>query len=115
MSAPTRLFLDFNSFDGKWKVLDKNEFPYGSGETPEDAIRSARVVTDAPIFANSTFTGLIDGVLDIRVKNSTDLTSDDVIYNKDELIEVLAELGGFEIYKVIDDGYTLGYVMELKE
>ena len=115
MTAPTKLFLDRNSIDGKWKVLDKDEFCFGSGETPEDAIRSARVVTDAPIFANNQWKGLIDGVLDVRVKDSTDLTEDDVIYSKDELIETLAELGGFTIYKIIDGEWTLGYTWELKE
>ena len=115
MTAPTKLFLDHNSIDNQWKVLDKSEFCFGSGHTPEDAIRSARVVTDAPIFANSQFTGLIDGVLDLPVKNSTDLSPDDSVYNKDELIDVLAELGGFKVYKIIDDGYTLGYTMELVE
>ena len=115
MVAPTKLFLDRNSIDGKWKILDKDEFCFGSGETPEDAIRSARVVTDAPIFANNQWKGLIDGVLDVRVKDSTDLTEEDVIYSKDELIETLAELGGFTIYKIIDGEWTLGYTWELKE
>ena len=115
MSAPTRLFLDYNSFDDEWKVLDENEFPYGTGHIPEDAIRSARVVTDAPIYANSDFKGLVDGVLDVSVKDCADLTEDDVIYNKDELIEALAELGGFKIYKIIDGEWTLGYTMELVE
>lgn len=115
MSAPTRLFLDLNSFDGKWKVLDEKEFCFGSGHTPEDAIRSARVVTDAPIYANNNFTGLVDGVLDVSVKDSSQLTAEDVIYNKDELIEALAELSGFKIYKIIDGEWTLGYTMELVE
>ena len=115
MTAPTKLFLYRNSIDGKWKILDKDEFCFGSGETPEDAIRSARVVTDAPIFANNQWKGLIDGVLDVRVKDSTDLTEEDVIYSKDELIETLAELGGFTIYKIIDGEWTLGYTWELKE
>ena len=115
MSAPTRLFLDYNSFDGNWKVLDENEMCFGSGHIPEDAIRSARVVTDAPIFANSDFKGLVDGVLDVSVKDITQLTEEDVIYNKDELIEALAELSGFKIYKIIDGEWTLGYTMELVE
>ena len=115
MAAPTRLFLDYNGFDGEWKVLDENEFPYGTGDIPEHAIRSARVVTDAPIYANNNFTGLVDGVLDVSVKDITQLTEEDVIYNKDELIEALAELSGFKIYKIIDGGYTLGYTMELVE
>lgn len=115
MAAPTKLFLDYNSFDNHWKILDTNEYCFGSGETPEDAIRSARVVTDAPIFANSQFKGLLDSVFDVSTKDSTELTSDDVIYTKDELIEALAELSGFKIYRIIDGGYLLGYTMELVE
>jgi hypothetical protein len=115
MSAPTRLFLDYNAFDGQWKVLDENQFPYGTGHIPEDAIRSARVVTNAPIYANSDFKGLVDGVLDVTTKDSTELTAEDVIYNKDELIEALAELSGFKIYKIVDGEWTIGYTMELVE
>ena len=115
MSAPTRLFLDLN-FDGQWKVLDENEFPYGTGHIPEDAIRSARVVTDAPIYANNEFKGIIDEVLDAPFKTPKDLSEDETIYSKDELIEVLAELGGFRIFKVYDDYRNLlGYTMELVE
>ena len=115
MSAPTKLFLDLNTLDGQWKILDKNEFCFGSGETPEDAIRSARVVTDAPIFANSDFKGIVDSVLDVVTKDSTELSADDVILTKDELIESLAELGGFNVYKIVDGEWTLGYTMELVE
>ena len=61
MAAPTKLFLDRNFIDNRWKVLDKDEFCFGDGETPEQAIKSARVVTNAPIYANSNFNGIIDG------------------------------------------------------
>ena len=115
MNAPTKLFLDYDSFNNRWKISDIEGLFYGTGETPEDAIRSARIVTDAPIFANSQFKGLIDSVLDVSTKDSTELTSDDVIYTKDELIEALAELGGFKIYRIIDGGFLLGYTMELIE
>lgn len=115
MTAPKKLYLDHNSIDNRWKILDSQEFCYGDGETPEQAIQSARVVTDAPIFANSQFTGLVDGVLDVLTKDSTELTEEDVIYTKDELIEVLAELGGFTIFKIVDGEFTLGYTWELVE
>ena len=116
MSAPTKLFLEYNHIDNKWKILDKNDRPFGSGETPEDAIRSARVCTNAPIYANRDFGGLLDSVLDVPTKQSTDLTTDDVIYTKDELIEALAELGGFKISKVYGIyEEVLGYTMELIE
>lgn len=49
MSAPTKLFLERNSIDHQWKVLDKDGFCFGSGDTPEAAIASARIVSNAPI------------------------------------------------------------------
>jgi len=115
MSAPDKLYIDYNPFDGKWKVLNSKEFPFGSGETPVEAINSARVVTDAPIYANSDFKGLIDSVLDANVKDVEDLTENEEIFTKDELIEALADLGGFKISKVYGHQQLLGYTMELIE
>lgn len=46
---PTLLFLTENPIDRRWKVLDAEEFCFGDGETPEDAIQSARIVSNAPI------------------------------------------------------------------
>ena len=116
MSAPTRLFLDMNSIDGRWKVLDSKEFCFGDGETPEQAIASARVVTNAPIYANSDFNGIIDGEATVNTINIEHLTEKDYIYGAEEIIEALAELGGFKVRKVIDDdNFYRGYVMELVE
>ena len=42
MFAPTKLWLTPNNFDGCWDVLDAGDFCFGEGETPEDAIASAR-------------------------------------------------------------------------
>ena len=64
MAAPIKLFLSFNDIDGHWKVLDSKEFCFGDGETPENAIASARVVTNAPIYANSLFDRIIDEVVE---------------------------------------------------
>ena len=114
MASPTKLFLSQNPFDSRWKVLDTDGLCYGDGETPENAIKSARIVTDATIYANDEFKGIIDQVLDVCVKYVEDLKSDDVIYSKEELIEALAELGGFQIHRVYDDYRNLlGYTMEL--
>lgn len=113
MAAPDKLFLDINSIDGKWKILDKQEFCFGSGDTPEDAIRSARVVTDATIYANSDFKGIIDEVLDIPVRDVSDLSEDDAIYSIEELVECMADLGGFNVRKVYKDDYFLGYTMDV--
>ena len=43
------LTLTFNELDEQWKVLD-GDFPMGSGDTIKDAIASARIVTNDPIF-----------------------------------------------------------------
>ena len=116
MASPTKLFLEQNIFDSRWKVLDLDGFCFGDGETPEAAIKSARVVTDATIYANSQFKGIIDEVLDVLTKSPEELSEDETIYSKDELIEVLAELGGFRIFKIYDDYRNLlGYTMELIE
>lgn len=115
MAAPTKLFLDHNSIDDKWKVLDEKEFCFGSGETPEDAIASARVVTNAPIYSNKDFKGLIDGRPVIPTINANEIETDLTIYGTEELIEALAELGGFKVRKVVEDGFFIGYTMELIE
>ena len=113
MPSPTKLFLDFNSIDGRWKVLNSKEFCFGDGETPEQAIASARVVSDATIYANSDFKGIVDEVLDIPVRDVDDLSEDDEIYGIEELIEVMADLGGFNVRKVYKDNFFLGYTMDV--
>ena len=115
MAAPTKLFLDYNSFDDHWKILDKDEFCYGSGETPEDAIKSARVVTNAPIYANSNFKGIVDGTPVIPTINADEIAADLTLYGAEEMIEALAELGGFKVRKVVEHGFFIGYTMELIE
>lgn len=56
MPAPTKLFLCGNC--GDWEVVDDEDFCIGYGETPDDAIASARKRTDAPI---ETYWGVIKG------------------------------------------------------
>ncbi len=118
MAAPTKLFLDYNSFDTRypWKVLDKSEMVFGSGETPEDAIKSARVVTNAPIYANSQFKGIIDGKPLLTAKYLTDIDEETTLYGSEEIMEAMAELGGFKVFKVYDDDHFLmGYSFEVVE
>ena len=118
MAAPTKLFLDYNSFDSHypWKVLDKQGMVFGSGETPEDAIKSARVVTNAPIYANSEFKGIVDGTPLLDVKYLTDIDEDTVLYGSEEVMEAMAELSGLKVYKVYDDDHFLmGYSFEVVE
>lgn len=116
MIARNKLFLDYNSFDEEWKVLDKDHVCYGIGNCPEDAIKSARIVTNATIYANSEFKGIIDGKPTLQQRTVTELDEDTVLYGSEELIEAMAELSGFKVYKVYDeDRYLMGYTMELVE
>jgi len=114
MSPPTKLFLDRNPIDNRWKILDSKESCFGDGETPEEAIASARIVTNAPIYANSDFKGIIDGMPVIPVINADEIETDDLtLYGSEEIIEALAELGGFKVRKVVEQGFFIGYTMEL--
>lgn len=115
MTAPTKLFLDHNPFDGRWKVLDKDEFCFGDGETPEQAIASARIVTNAPIYANSQFNGIIDGEPLIKEITVDEIPEDMTLYGREEIIEAMAELSGFKVRKVVQDGFFIGYTMEMVE
>ena len=113
---PLKLFLDYNSFDDDWKVLDTDDICYGTGNCPEDAIKSARVVTDAPIYANSDFKGLIDGTPVLSVKYIDEATEDTTLYGAEEIMEAMAELSGLKVYKVYDDThYVMGYTFEVVE
>ena len=117
MKENNKLFIDYNSFDENWKVLNKKGQIFGSGETPEDAIASARVVTNKPIYSNSNFKGIISGKPVIPVINSDELAEDCELYGTEELIETMADLGGFHITKVQDSTghFFLGYKMEALE
>ena len=43
------LKLELNPLDFRWKVLG-NGFCMGDGKTKEDAVKSARIVTNEPIY-----------------------------------------------------------------
>jgi hypothetical protein len=62
MAAPTMLFLTFNDIDGRWKVVDNHQFPFGDGETKEEAIASARMVSNATIFSDTEPDLIVDKV-----------------------------------------------------
>ena len=111
-----KLFLDHDSFNDEWNVLDNDDICYGTGNCPEDAIKSARIVTDAPIYANSQFKGIIDGTPVLSVKYLDDATEDTVLYGAEEIMEAMAELSGLKVYKVYDDShYSMGYTFEVVE
>ena len=116
MTAPTKLFLDYNTYGENWTILDSDRKTYGKGDSPEEAIMSARVVTDAPIYAHEDFKGIIDEVIDVPFRTPDELSEDDEIYGIDELIEVMADLGGFNVRKVYDEyHFLLGYTMDVME
>ena len=113
---PQKLFLDYDSFREEWKVLDTDEVCYGIGDCPEEAIRSARIVTDAPIYANSDFKALINGEPILSVKYVDEANDETTLYGAEEIIEAMAELSGFKAYKVYnDDHYLMGYTFEVVE
>ena len=110
-----KLFLDYSSFREEWKVLNLKGQCFGCGDCPEEAIKSARVVTNAPIYSNSNFKGIIDGSPIIPTITNEELNDDTTLFGREEIIDTLAELGGFKVRKVVEDGFFIGYTMELVE
>lgn len=100
MTSPTQLFLEHNDIDNRVKVLDKDGFCFGDGETSIEAIQSARIVSDAPIYFGSG----------VSVSDDTD------VFETYELIKELAHLAGFKVRQAYDkDMKIIGWTMELKE
>ena len=64
MAAPTALFLTYNDIDNHWKVVDNEQSIFGDGKTPEEAIASARIVTNATIFSDSEPDVIVNRVFD---------------------------------------------------
>ena len=110
-----KLFLDFFPTRMLWRIVDDNEKVYGTGVCPEDAVKSARVITNAPIYANSDFKGIIDDAPVIPEIGVEEVPEDTTLYGREEIIEALAELGGFRVRKVVENGFFIGYIMELVE
>ena len=107
MSSP-KLFLKQNSIDGKFKVVDENDFPFGDAYEIPDAIKSARTVTDKPIDIEDNYAGISRLVVSEKPKGA--------IIDKDMFIAALAEIGGMKVNKYYDDNLNfLGYGMELVE
>lgn len=104
MAAPTKLILEFNDIDAKFHVNDKNGFAFGDGYEPVDAIKHARVVTNAPIDIGESC-----GLPNICVAEKPD----DAIADAEVFISALAEIGGMEVTKVFDDNMNfVGYTMK---
>lgn len=108
MPAPTKLFLEFSNIDGKFHVNDKNGFAFGDGLEIPDAVKSARIVTDAPIDFGDSHVGFER----VMVTKKPDGAMED----SEVFIQALAEIGGMKVTKYFDDNMQfLGYGMELIE
>ena len=108
MPSPNKLFLELNNLDGKFKVVDKNSFPFGDGYEIPDAIQSARTVTNAPISIGDSHAGF-DRVC--VSEKPADYEADSEVF-----IQALAEIGGMKVIKLFDDNmHFIGYTMELIE
>lgn len=65
MATPNRLFLIFNDSNNRWIVnAGHNTKIYGDGATPEEAIASAREISNATIFSASEPDVIINKVFD---------------------------------------------------
>lgn len=106
MSSQT-LFLECNDIDGKFKVQDKDGFPFGDAYEPVDAIKHARIVTEKPIeFSN------FEGISRVCVPTKPD----DTIADTHSFISALAEIAGMKVTEYYDDNMNfIGYGMELIE
>ena len=100
MVAPTKLFLEKNHIDGRFKVLDEKGFAFGDGEMPDEAIQSARIVSNAPIYFGSG----------VAVPNK------DEVFETHECIQELANLAGMKVRQAYDDNMNIiGWTMEVVE
>ena len=107
MSSP-KLFLTQNDIDGKFKVVNKDGFPFGDAYEIPDAIESARLLTDAPIDIEDDHAGNHRHVVPEK--------PDGAIADKDTFISALAEIAGMQVTKYYDSNiHFLGYGMELIE
>ena len=103
MSAPTKLFLKLNTIDHRWKVVDEKGFCFGDGKDSEEAVQSARIVSDAPIYGPGS----------VVISNPKE---DPNLFNVTELIEELANLAGMKVIRAWDNDFKpCGYYMELVE
>lgn len=108
MAAPDKLFLEWNDIDGQYHVNDKHGHAFGGGSyEPTDAIKHARIVSDAPI-EFSKFAD-IDNVCVPEKPTGA-------IEDAEMFISALAEIGGMKVTKCFnDDMHFIGYIMELVE
>jgi len=100
MPKATKLFLEKNLIDNRYKVVDSEGFVFGDGEKQSTAIQSARIVSDAPIYFGSG----------VAVADDRD------VYSTEEIISELANLAGMKVRCAYDNQFRIiGYTMELVE
>ena len=114
-SPVIKLFLDYSAYREQWRICDDKGRVFGEGVCPEDAIKSARTVTNAPIYVNNEYKGIIDRTPVIPEANADEIPEDTTLYGREEIIDVLATLGGFRKRKIVENGFFIGYAMELVE
>lgn len=104
----SNLVLEFSDIDGKYHINDENGFAFGDGQEIPEAIQSARIVTDEPIYFGDSFCGIP------RVMVTEKPT--EAIADCEPFIAALAEIAGMKVTKYFDDNmHFLGYGMELIE
>lgn len=109
MSAPTKLFLEWNDHDGQYHVNDKKGHAFGGGSyEPTEAIQHARTVSNAPINIGDSYAGFER--ICVNEKPA------DAMEDSEMFIAALAEIGGMKVTKIYDDNmHFKGYTMQLKE
>lgn len=107
MSSPFKLFLEFGP-DSKFHVNDKHKFSFGEGYEIPEAIKQARMISDAPIDIEDDHAGNQRYVVTEK--------PEDAIADVHTFIAALAEIAGMKVTIYYDDNiHFLGYGMELIE
>lgn len=104
MQSPNKLFLEFQD-DSKFHVIDENKKSIGVAYEIPDAVKQARLVSNAPIDFEDSYAGFTR--LMVTEKPS------EAIADSETFISALAEIGGMKVTKLFDDNmHFLGYTME---
>ncbi|MBQ2637244.1 MAG: hypothetical protein IJG09_11215 [Methanobrevibacter sp.] len=104
MQSPNKLFLEFQD-DSKFHVINENKKSIGVAYEIPDAVKQARLVSNAPIDFEDSYAGFTR--LMVTEKPS------EAIADSETFISALAEIGGMKVTKLFDDNmHFLGYTME---
>ena len=104
MQSPNKLFLEFQD-DSKFHVIDENKKSIGVAYEIPDAVKQARLVSNAPIDFEDSYAGFTR--LMVTEKPS------EAIADSETFISALAEIGGMKVTKLFDDNmHFIGYTMK---